>query len=292
MVLSKLKKSAKEINAKSVILTFFPHPRMVLQQDNSIKLINTIEEKKELINSFDIDCLIIHPFDLEFSRLTAEEFVQKILVEKLNISKIIIGYDHRFGRNRTATIEDLIKFGKKYNFEVEQITAKEIDEISISSTKIRNALLQGDIFTANQYLGHYFSLNGKVVEGNKIGRTIGFPTANIFLEEDYKLIPQNGVYLTIVFLEDEFYFGMTNIGYNPTIPNEEIKIETHVLDFNRSIYSKRIQLFFLDRMRNEVKFNSLQELKEQLLVDKERSITRIENEFKSFDFSILKKFSN
>ncbi|UOX34706.1 bifunctional riboflavin kinase/FAD synthetase [Flavobacterium sediminilitoris] len=275
-VLTKLKNAAIERKAESVLLTFFPHPRMVLQQDLDIKLLNTIEEKKELISSFGIDNLIIHPFDAKFSRLTAEDFVKMILVDQLNLCKIIIGYDHRFGRNRTATIEDLIAFGEKYNFEVEQITAKEIDEISISSTKIRTALLEGDIKTANTFLGYKYNLTGAVIEGKKIGRTINFPTANIKVSENYKLIPKNGVYVVSANIDNDEYFGMMNIGTNPTISEGNQSIEVHLFDFNKSIYDKEIKISFLERIRDERKFDSLEDLKIQLEKDKTLSIEKIE----------------
>ncbi|NHN27352.1 bifunctional riboflavin kinase/FAD synthetase [Flavobacterium jejuense] len=274
-VLQKLHNLAKEKNAESVLLTFFPHPRMVLQQDLNIKLLNTIEEKKQLISQFELDHLIIHPFDLEFSRLTAEDFVKNVLVNQLNICSIIIGYDHRFGRNRTATIDDLIEFGTKYNFEVEQITAKEIDEIAISSTKIRNALLDGDIETANTYLGYKYTLSGLVIEGKKIGRTINFPTANIKVDEEYKLIPQNGVYIVSVEIDTSTHFGMMNIGNNPTISEGDQNIEVHIFNFSQSIYNTNIRICFIERIRNEEKFASLYELKKQLEKDKIFSLARI-----------------
>ncbi|WP_445456581.1 bifunctional riboflavin kinase/FAD synthetase [Flavobacterium sp. HNIBRBA15423] len=276
-VLQKLHNLAIEKDAESVLLTFFPHPRMVLQQDLDIKLLNTIEEKKELISEFEINHLIIHPFDLEFSRLTAEDFVKTILVDQLNICSIIIGYDHRFGRNRTATIDDLIEFGTKYNFDVQQITAKEIDEIAISSTKIRNALLEGDIETANTFLGYNYTLSGLVIEGKKIGRTINFPTANIKIDEEYKLIPQNGVYIVSVEINKSTYFGMMNIGTNPTISDSSQSIEVHIFDFNQSIYNQNIKICFLERIRDEEKYTSLDELKKQLEKDKIFSLARIKN---------------
>ena len=276
-VLQKLHKLAIEKNAESVLLTFFPHPRMILQQDLDIKLLNTIEEKKQLISEFDIDHLIIHPFDIDFSRLTAEDFVKNVLVEQLNICSIIIGYDHRFGRNRTATIDDLIEFGEKYNFDVLQITAKEIDEIAISSTKIRNALLEGDIETANVFLGYKYSLTGLVVEGKKIGRTIQFPTANIQIDESYKLIPKEGVYIAQITLESQVYFGMMNIGTNPTISEGKQNIEVHIFNFNETIYHQNITICFLERIRDEQKYDSLEDLKNQLEKDKTYSLTRIKN---------------
>lgn len=276
-VLQKLHNQAKEKNADSVLLTFFPHPRMVLQQDLNIKLLNTIEEKKQLISEFEIDHLIIHPFDIEFSRLTAEEFVKNVLVEQLNICSIIIGYDHRFGRNRTATIDDLIEFGEKYNFDVQQITAKEIDEIAISSTKIRNALLEGDIETANTFLGYNYSISGFVIEGKKIGRTLNFPTANLKIDKEYKLIPKNGVYIVSVLVDNTFFYGMMNIGTNPTISEGNQHIEVHIFDFNASIYNQKITVRFLERIRNEEKYSSLETLKVQLEKDKIFSLERIKN---------------
>ncbi|MCO6161578.1 bifunctional riboflavin kinase/FAD synthetase [Flavobacterium sp. NRK F7] len=276
-VLNKLHNLAIEKQAESVLLTFFPHPRMVLQQDLDIQLLNTIAEKKKHIASYDIDHLIIHPFDLEFSRLTAEEFVKNVLVDQLNICAIIIGYDHRFGRNRTATIEDLINFGVKYNFEVEQITAKEIDEITISSTKIRNALLEGDITTANTFLGYNYTLHGEVIEGKKLGRTIDFPTANLKVDEKYKLIPKNGVYMVSVEINSNPFFGMMNIGTNPTVSDSEQSIEVHLFDFNESIYHQNITVGFLERIREEKKYDSLADLKDQLEKDKRYCLSRLKN---------------
>ena len=267
-ILKKVIDQAKTNNSESTVLTFFPHPRMVLQQDSDIKLLNTIEEKTFLLRQLGVDNLIIHPFDLEFSRLSAEEFVTQVLVEKLNIGKIIIGYDHRFGRNRTATIDDLIAFGEKYNFTVAQISAKEIDEIAISSTKIRKALEEGDVALANSYLGNPYFITGQVVEGKKIGRTIQFPTANIQPSEDYKLIPKIGAYIITAQIDSQVVNGMLNIGYNPTISNDTISIEAHFFNFDGNLYQKNIKVNFLERIRNEQKFETLEHLKEQLKHDK------------------------
>ena len=267
-ILDKMKNATLENLYESVVLTFFPHPRMVLQQDSSIKLLNTIDEKATLLEKFGIDNLIIHPFDEAFSNLSAEEFIKEILVNKLNIHKIIIGHDHRFGKNRTANIDDLILFGKKYGFEVEQIGAKEIDEIAISSTKIRKALLEGNIKLANQYLGYPYFISGKVVEGKKIGRTIGFPTANIQINESYKLLPKNGVYIVSSKIKNIDYFGMMNIGNNPTLGDNEQSIEIHFFDLKEDIYNENLQISFLENIRNEHKFNSITELQAQLENDK------------------------
>lgn len=277
-ILEKMKNATLENIYESVVLTFFPHPRMVLQQDAAIKLLNTIDEKAALLEKFGIDNLIIHPFDQAFSNLSAEEFVKEILVDRLNIHKIIIGHDHRFGKNRTADISDLILFGKKYGFEVEQINAHEIDEIAISSTKIRNALLDGNIKLANEYLGYPYFISGKVVEGKKIGRTINFPTANIAIAENYKLLPKKGVYIVSSEIKNVLYFGMINIGNNPTISNNEPQsVEVHFFNFDKNIYNENLKINILEKIRDEHKFNSLEELKSQLEKDEIFSLTYIQN---------------
>ncbi|HRB72900.1 MAG TPA: riboflavin biosynthesis protein RibF, partial [Flavobacterium sp.] len=235
-ILEKVMASSKKMQAESLLLTFFPHPRMVLQQDSDIKLLNTIDEKIILLREFGIENLIIHPFDQSFSRLTAEEFVKNILVDQFNICKIIIGHDHRFGRNRTATIDDLIRFGEEYGFEVEQISAQEIDDVSISSTKIRNALAEGNVALANSYLGYHYFFTGTVVKGNQLGRTINFPTANFKIEEDYKLIPQNGVYIVSSVINDQVVPGMMNIGVRPTVEGVALTVEVNYLDFDGDLY--------------------------------------------------------
>lgn len=274
-ILERIIHSAKELNCESVVLTFFPHPRMVLQDSSTIKLLNTVEEKTILLDKIGINNLIIHPFDQEFSRLTAEEFVKEILVHKLNIQKIIIGHDHRFGRNRTADINDLIKYGKEFNFEVEQISAQEINENTVSSTKIRNAILDGKISLANNYLGYNYFFKGKVVYGKQLGRTIGFPTANIEIEEDYKLIPKNGVYIVKSNYNQKTIYGMMNIGTRPTVDGQNQTIEVNFFDFNVDIYNKLMTIELLDFIREEQKFNSLDSLKTQLYSDKETSLSFI-----------------
>lgn len=276
-ILKKLTNTVDNKNIESLVLTFFPHPRMVLQQDSSIKLLNTIHEKAVLLEKFGVDNLIIHPFDATFSNLTAEEFVKDILVDKLSIQKIIIGHDHRFGKNRTADINDLISFGRKYGFEVEQIGAQEIDEIAISSTKIRKALLDGNINLANQYLGYSYFISGKVVDGKKIGRTIGFPTANIQINENYKLLPKNGVYVVSSKIDNVLYYGMMNIGNNPTIGENEQSIEVHFFELNQDIYNENLEISILEHIRDEQKFNSITELQAQLEKDKSFSLEFIKN---------------
>ena len=220
---------------ESLVLTFFPHPRMVLQEDCDIKLLNTIDEKIELLEKIGLENLVIHPFDETFSRLTAEDFVKTILIDRFHIHKIIIGYDHRFGRNRTANIDDLISFGEQYGFEVEQISVQEINEISVSSTKIRTALLDGNMTLANDYLGYDYFLTGTVILGKQLGRTINFPTANLKILENYKLIPQNGVYIVKSYIENKIVYGMMNIGFNPTVDGQNHSIEIHYFDFDADL---------------------------------------------------------
>mgnify|MGYP006199237247 CR=1 FL=1 len=271
-IIEKLIQNSSWCECESLVLTFFPHPRMVLQDNTEIKLLNTIDERTELLQKSGLDNLIIHPFDQAFSRLTAEEFVSSILVDQFNVKRIIIGYDHRFGKNRTANIDDLISFGTQYGFEVEQISAQEIDEISISSTKIRTALEEGDIQLANEYLGYRYFLSGTVVKGKQLGRTIGFPTANISLEEDYKLVPQNGVYVVRAEIDGKTIYGMMNIGFNPTVQGKKKTIEVHLFDFDSDIYNCKIQVSILQRIRSEKKFESVEVLKEQLKKDKTFSL--------------------
>lgn len=274
-ILGRLISDAQGKGLKSTVLTFFPHPRMVLQKDSDIKLLNTIEEKTKILSEMGLDCLIIHPFTKEFSRLSAVKFVRDILVNGLQTKKIIIGYDHRFGRNRNADISDLKEFGSSLNFEVEEISAQEINEVSVSSTKIRHALDHGDIKTANSFLGYHFMLTGVVKRGKGLGRKIDFPTANLFIEEDYKLIPKNGVYFVKSEIHENTVFGMMNIGYNPTVSGTEKSIEIHFFNFEEDIYGKRLQIDVLDRLRDEQKFDSIAELKAQLYKDKEISLALI-----------------
>jgi riboflavin kinase/FMN adenylyltransferase len=267
-ILEQIVENAHSQNCESLVLTFFPHPRTILQADSEMKQLNTLAEKTNLLSALGIDNLVIHPFDAAFSRLTAEEFVKQVLVDTFKIKKIIIGHDHRFGRNRTANIDDLIEFGNKFGFEVEEISAKEINEVSISSTKIRNALTEGNIELANNYLGYYYSLTGIVSKGKQLGRTIGFPTANIKIVEEYKLIPQNGVYIVQSNLDGIMYHGMMNIGTRPTVDGTTQTIEIHFFDFQKELYNQKITISLLHRMRSEQKFESVDALKKQLDKDK------------------------
>jgi len=276
-IVAQITKNAHALNCESLVLTFFPHPRMVLQESTEMKQLNTLNEKIALLDNLGIDNLVVHPFDKEFSRLTAEEFVKKVLVDVFKIKKIIIGHDHRFGRNRTATIDDLINFGETYGFEVEQISAEEINEVSISSTKIRNALLEGNIELAANYLGYDYSLTGIIFKGKQLGRTIGYPTANITIEEDYKLIPNNGVYIAKSVLNGKTVFGMMNIGTRPTVDGTKQTIEINFFDFKQDLYGQKITISLLHRMRSEQKFESIDALKNQLGKDKKTALSFIEN---------------
>jgi riboflavin kinase / FMN adenylyltransferase len=278
-IISKVVQIAEAESLESIVLSFFPHPRMVLQQDNSIKLLNTLKEKEKQLDELGVNHLIIHPFSHDFSQLSAEEFVKTLLVDQLHCKKIVIGHDHRFGKNRTANIDDLILFGKKYHFEVEQISAQEIDEIAVSSTKIRNAITEGNITIANNYLGYAYSFTGKVVQGKQLGRTIGFPTANIVIEQEYKLIPKNGVYIVSINIHSEKYFGMMNIGTRPTVNGEQQTIEVYILHFEKEIYNEIVTVEVLQFIRNEQKFDSLESLKNQIEKDKSYTLSYINNTF-------------
>jgi len=274
-ILERLINNAKLLELKSTVLTFFPHPRMVLQKDVSIKLLNTIDEKVSILKEIGIDILIVHPFTQEFSRLTATEFVRDILVNDLKTKKIIIGYDHRFGRNRNANINDLIAFGNTLDFEVEEISAQEIDDVSVSSTKIRKALEEGDIKTANSYLGYQYMLTGTVVRGKGLGRKLDFPTANLHIPEEYKLIPKNGVYVVSSHIDGNKVYGMMNIGYNPTVEGTSKSIEINFFDFDQDLYDKKIQIDIIDRIRDEHKFDSVEALQAQLKKDRVTSLSII-----------------
>ncbi|GFD78276.1 riboflavin biosynthesis protein [Tenacibaculum sp. KUL118] len=271
-IIEKLVSEAKASNKKSVLLTFFPHPRMVLQKDVSIKLINTITEKAQHLEKLGLDYLIIHTFSKEFSRLTALDFVRDILVNQLNISKLIIGYDHHFGKNREGNIEQLTEYSHLYDFTVQEIPAQDIDDVSVSSTKIRKALANGHLKTANNYLGYNFSLTGKVVNGKQLGGKIGFPTANIDIPEDYKLIPKTGVYIIKSIIENTTIYGMMNIGNRPTVDGEHQTIEVHYFNFNQNLYCKELTIELLYYLRNEQKFDSVSCLISQLKKDKQNSL--------------------
>jgi riboflavin kinase/FMN adenylyltransferase len=274
-IIKRLISTGKQEGLKSVILTFFPHPRMVLQKDSNIKLINTIEERHDILHDLGLDYLLIQKFTKEFSRVSAEDFVKEILVDKINTKKVIIGYDHRFGRNRNADINDLKVFGETYGFDVEEISAQDINDVAVSSTKIRVALDEGDIKKANAYLGYNFMLSGKVTKGKGLGKQLDFPTANIDIEETYKIIPKRGSYVVCSNINGSVVYGMMNIGVNPTVNGIKQTIEVHFFDFEKDIYGDSIQIDLLHRIRDEEKFESIETLKLQLAKDKETALDYI-----------------
>ena len=268
-ILKRLIQDSKKNNLSSLVMTFFPHPRMILNKSHDIKMIDTISEKINLLEKTGLDNLIIHPFDNNFSKIRAKEFVEEILVKKLKIKEIIIGYDHKFGKDREASVEDLKKFGKDYMFTVKEIPAQEIDSIAISSTKIRNAILNGEIEKCNKFLGRNFILTGKVVYGDGLGKKIDFPTANIEIKETYKITPKNGVYLVKTTINSNTYFGMMNIGIRPTVGGTNKSLEIHFFNFKDNIYGKNVSIEIIKKIRDEEKFSSIDQLKIQLKKDEQ-----------------------
>jgi riboflavin kinase/FMN adenylyltransferase len=261
---------------QALVLTFFPHPRMVVQKDSSIKLINTIDEKADLIQDLGVDHLVVKAFTKDFSRLTALEYVRDVLVNTLHVKHIIVGYDHHFGRNRTANIKDLKEYGAFYGFKVTEIDAQEVGDVAVSSTKIRTALKEGAIKEANQFLGYPFMLNGSVVKGKGLGKTIQFPTANLKIEESYKLIPKKGVYLVHALIDNELVYGMLNIGTNPTVSAANtLSVEVFFFNFNKNLYDTELSIHILDRIREEIKFTDLEALKVQLERDQQTAQVKI-----------------
>lgn len=270
-VLKDLVESAKINNATSVLLTFFPHPRMVLQKDNTIKLINTIDERILLLEKLGLENLIIHPFSKDFANLSAFDFVKTILVDKLNIAKLIIGYDHHFGKDREGNFSKLQEFGQSFEFNLKEISKHDISDIAVSSTKIRKTIEKGEIEKANKYLGYEYMLTGEVVKGKNLGEKIGFPTANLEIKETYKLLPKTGAYIVKSIIDNKLVYGMMNIGFRPTVSGKNQTIEIHFFEFNQNLYGKKIQIDILKFLREEKKFNSIENLTSQLKEDKQNS---------------------
>ena len=267
-----IKALVKEAHNKKLlanVLTFFPHPRMVLQKNSQIKLIDTLAEKEDFLRKLGVDTLIIHPFSKEFSRLSALEFTRDILVNQLKISELFIGYDHRFGKNREATVADLTSFGKTYDFKVNIIPAQDVSAITVSSTKIRTAISDGDFIKVVDFLGRFFKLSGTVTKGQSLGRTISFPTANLLIDSQHKIIPPKGVYLVSIFHHENQYYGMMNIGTRPTLNGDKQTIEVHIFEFDKNIYDSTLTIHFIEKIRDEQRFESLDALKKQLIKDKE-----------------------
>lgn len=270
-IIKRLCKYSDSTNLSSLILTFFPHPRMVLNKGETLKLLNTIEEKKQRLEFLGIDALVIEPFTLEFANLSAKDYVKNILVDKLNAKHIIIGYDHRFGKNRSANINDLTTYGNEYGFTVEEISVKDVEDVSVSSTKIRQALHNGQIEKANKYLGYNYSLRGVVIKGRGIGKSLDYPTANIHIDSDLKLIPKNGVYIVKSSDNEKLLWGMMNIGVNPTFNNSKLSLEVHFLDYNNSLYDKTLTIQLVKFLRDEQKFSSVEALKAQIKMDEKQT---------------------
>lgn len=261
---------ARETGGETVILTFFPHPRMILHpEDESLKMINTMQEKALLLEQLGVDHLIITPFSRDFSNQLPEDYIRDVLVKKIGTKKIVIGYDHRFGKDRSGSLSDLLCLSPEYGFDVIEISEEDIDEIAVSSTRVRNALLENDIKQANALLGYPYFLTGKVIRGDQIGRKIGYPTANILIEEHYKLIPADGIFAVTVEVKGQTHKGMAYIGSRPTVNGVTRNIEVNIFDFSREIYGQLIRLNFLHYVRGDVKFSSLEELQAQLAKDQQ-----------------------
>ncbi len=279
-ILNRLREVANQNDGETVMITYWPHPRMVLKPlDNSLKLLSTFPEKANLLETYGVDHLVKIPFTKEFSQMTPEEYIRIVLHDRIKTSHIITGYDHRFGKNREGGLEDLIQYAEKYEYEVEEIPRQDIDEIGVSSTKIRKALESGDVYLANQYLGRPYTVTGLVVKGQQLGRTLGFPTANISVKENYKLIPADGIYAVKVCNKYRKRDGMLNIGHRPTVGGEHKTIEVHIFDFDDDIYNSEISLEFIEHVRQEVRFDSMDDLKLQLRKD-EKSVRAILSDYK------------
>lgn len=274
VILNRLNQIAKERKGESVVITFHPHPRMVIfPDDHGLKLLHTLDEKIAALEKAGVDHLLIIPFTKDFSRLTSLQFIQDIIVNKLNTKVLVIGYNHRFGKNREGTFVNLKEYSSIYGFEVEEIPEQDIDDVAVSSSQIRNALNSGDVKLASKYLLYPYQIKGKVTKGKQLGRTIGFPTANIVLNDENKQIPADGVYAVIVFFNKRTFFGMLNIGMRPTVDGLTHTVEVHMFDFDEDIYDKELSVQFVDKLRNEIKFENLAALTNQLENDKLQALS-------------------
>lgn len=269
-ILNRIREISRAIQGETVLITFWPHPRLVLYpNEHNLRLLSTFEEKTKLLRQFGVDHLITIPFTQEFSQMTSEDFIRTVLMEKLQTKKLVIGYDHRFGKNREGSFEYLKAHSSDFGFDLEEISRQDVEEIGVSSTKIRKALESGDVKTASNYLGRPYELNGLVIKGQQIGRSIGFPTANIHIPNDYKLIPKDGVYAVEAFVEDTQYKAMLNIGNRPTVDGTKKTVEANLFDFQGDLYNKQITVYFREFLREERKFESLEALKNQLILDQQ-----------------------
>lgn len=272
-ILQQLVETARSAGGQSIVITLWPHPRFVLKRDpESLRLLSTFEEKAELIEDMGVDMLIKIPFTPSFSQMSSESFIRNILIEKLKTSVLIIGYDHRFGKNREGGFDYLMEHSDDYGFQVKEIPREDVDHMGVSSTRIRNALVGGEVHIAREFLGRHYALSGFVKDGDRIGRSIGFPTANIDVPESYKLIPGDGAYAVYVHVDGVRYQGMLNIGWRPTVSGQERRIEVNIFNFDKDIYYSRLSLDFVRLLRKEKKFNSIEELKNQLNLDKNQAL--------------------
>jgi riboflavin kinase / FMN adenylyltransferase len=272
-ILNRLRETAKQYRGETVVITYWPHPRLIVSTDSAdLKLLSTIDEKIELLAKYSVDHLVIIPFTKEFSQLTSEQFITSILVEKIGTKKLVIGYDHRFGKNREGSFEHLQQNSSRYGFEVEEIPRQDIEDVGVSSSRIRTALSTGHVHIANEYLGNMYSITGKVVHGDKLGRTIGFPTANVEVAESYKLIPMDGIYAARILCHNNIFNGMLYIGTRPTLESKIRTIEVHIFDFDEDIYNETITIFFAELIREDEKFSDIAALQEKLHSDRERAI--------------------
>ena len=280
-IIKRLNEIAAKENGESVLLTFYPHPRMVLFPDDiDLKLLTTQEEKIHLLKKYGVQHLIIHPFTKGFSRLSSLQFIREILVNKIKTKKLVIGYDHHFGRNREGSFEHLKESGPVYGFSVEEIPAQDVEHVAVSSTKIRQALQEGDVKTAKEFLGHDYTLSGKVIHGEKKGHELGYPTANISVESRYKLVPAIGIYAVKTEVDGIMYEGMLYIGYRPTLNGTHQSIEVNIFNFDKDIYGKYITVYFKNKIRDDMKFDNLEELKKQIASDKLMAINLLKKQDK------------
>lgn len=267
-ILNRIREIARTLQGETVLITFWPHPRLVLYpEEHNLRLLSTFEEKTKLLRQFGIDHLITIPFTQEFSQMSSEEFIKKVLIESIETKKLVIGYDHRFGKNREGSFEYLKANSSAFGFELEEIPRQDVEEIGVSSTKIRKALELGDVTTATNCLGRPYELNGIVIKGQQIGRSIGFPTANIHIPNDYKLIPKDGVYAVEAAVDGSYYKAMLNIGNRPTVDGTKKTVEANLFDFQGDLYDRQITIYFREFLREEQKFDNLEALKNQLVLD-------------------------
>ncbi len=276
-ILERLKEIAEKHNGETVVITFWPHPRLVLYpEENTLQVLNTFEEKAELLKEQGIQHLLRIPFTKEFSQISSQDFIDNVLVNRIGTKKLVIGYDHRFGRNREGSFEQLKLNGPQYGFDVEEIPRQDVDNVGVSSTKIRKALMEGDIETASHFLGRPYSISGRVIKGEKLGRVLGFPTANVDIDSHYKLIPAEGIYTVSVNHANAKYGGMLYIGNRPTVGGTKRSIEVNIFDFDQDIYGENITIRLLTPIRKDARFDDLEALKKQLSADKASALAALQ----------------